>query len=130
MAKTLNSLIRKIAPALCGLALLAVSERADADTILVNPSMSTQKINDTIASSKQGEWIKEIYYPGDKIEWTNTKEYGYTYQHQWVGGQGEFYTFLGDRDYVFDDGVIIRSATIEEDSLIYKVLGSIINITE
>jgi len=110
---TLCLVLSSAIPALCGIALCLASERADAGVMTVSPSMSTSQINKTISSSDIGDTI--VWTPG-------------TYQHQWVGNGGEYYTFLGDRNYEFQDGVTIRSAAPESGSLIYKVVGSNINI--
>lgn len=108
------SVIRKIAPALCGLALLAASERADADTILVNPSMSTQKINQTISSSKIG----------DTIEWTKGE-----YQVNQADPDNGYYKFYEGRDYTFEDGVVIKGTPGLQGGSIFKVFGSDVTIT-
>jgi len=71
--------------------------------------MSTQQINQTIVNSN----------PGDKINWTPG-----TYQH----GLRQNYVFIGDRDYTFEDGTIIRGRDPESWS-IFRTTGSNINIT-
>lgn len=110
MPKMFSSLTRKVASALGGLALLVASERADAKIIEVYPSASSIPINEAIKSSSEGDAI--VFNKGK--EDYGLEQYG-------------FYIFLGDRDYVFNDGVTIKSHD-NEGGVIYKVVGSNVNI--
>lgn len=92
-----------------GLASLLGGARADAGVINVNPSQNVATINSTIDSSS----------PGDTINFQAG-----TYNQ----GLGEYYSFLGNRDYTLEDGIIIRGAD-PENGKIFQTSGSNIHIT-
>lgn len=88
--------------------LIPIANKAEAKIISVNPSIKTPDINKIISNSN----------PGDTITWSPE-----LYQH----GYEESYSFLGDRNYVFQDGVTVKGYTIE-GGRIFKVFGSNVNI--
>ncbi len=79
-----------------------------AATINVDNTQDVAAINTVIASSN----------PGDTINFKAG-----TYQHE----LGEFYVFIGDRDYTFEDGTTIKGIDLSV-GMIFQVIGSNIHI--